>query len=1110
MNDIFSSAKIKPPRIQNILQRDRLTNNLLANHKKKLIVITGQAAQGKSTLAASFVKISAKPFAWINLGLEESNPVNLFRLIVQAVQNTFQEQDFSEIYRYIAIDFGPRIEERLYRGWVAALLDLLPAPIQIVLDGLERLSPNASSFRLVQVLIEETHTQMRFLILSRAEPPFDVRNLQIKQEASLILNEHLAFTPSETEAFFSALHNLHLSKTQIMKIHELTEGWVGGLLLLSEALKTTPNGVKQRLLSDKSVADFKNEAFRYLGDEIFEALSEQEKDLLIKSSNLEVIDPLSIKKLFRAVNPNKLLKDLAQKNLFIQSIHDPESGTIYRYHQLFREFLQNRLATNYSLKDQEKYFCKVGAVYEQNANLESALNCYIKGKSFHKASEILEHIGMTLIASGRVDDLADWLQQMPAGLFSKRPWLLFFLCTTRRFTAAMQNTHDLLRCSQDFEKLGDICGQLLSMAFLIEAYTLAGYHPTPITNVISKAEKLLEVAPKDQYIHESGMLWFQMGLAMTISCGNPRKAFWYCKKASLIGKQCGDINLQFSAMSHAVEALSWLGEFEMADKLIGKIESEMQSFSYEELQTYKMIAFASSAMLRGENHTAKQRIQRAYELVEKHGLIYWYGPTLATDLFITLYSKELEKAWALAAQMHDLAISFKNGIIEGISVFAKAQIFYRQNAWEKARHYIEKAMIKLSSDKCLTLYHYHAAVRLHSRIMLNFDDVPEPVAELQKTIDYLSSIPDHLNLAEAHLCMAFIKQKQQKIDDAVYHLEEGFRLADKMKYYQAPLLSRNDLADACVMVVTLNATEAIEYASYLLLTHLSDLSGQWLKSLECHSDRKVQAKMRQLRKKLYINSLPVIYIKNFGTFKVLRGDKPIGDNEWKRIQPKLLLKAIIARGGGQVQREELIEDLWPENDPRSGEKNFKVTLHRLRKALEPNLNKAYGSSYVHFKENQVSLDNRLIKSDVDEFIQAAMLGGEKESQDNIKDAIKCYTKSLGLYAGDFLTEDPYLSFAVIPRIEFRSTYIDLLMSLAGLYEKQGKAKSAIKIYKKAIQADPLMEPACQKLLSLYASCGMRNAAIETYQTFEKLLEKNLQCKPDILTQAIYQKISNTE
>ena len=297
MNDIFSSAKIKPPRIHNILQRDRLTNNLLANHKKKLIVITGQAAQGKSTLAASFVKISAKPFAWINLGLEESNPVNLFRLIVQAVQNTFQEQDFSEIYRYIAIDFGPRIEERLYRGWVAALLDLLPAPIQIVLDGLERLSPNASSFRLVQVLIEETHTQMRFLILSRAEPPFDVRNLQIKQEAFLILNEHLAFTPSETEAFFSALHNLHLSKTQIMKIHELTEGWVGGLLLLSEALKTTPNGVKQRLLSDKSVADFKNEAFRYLGDEIFEALSEQEKDLLIKSSNLEVIDPLSIKKL---------------------------------------------------------------------------------------------------------------------------------------------------------------------------------------------------------------------------------------------------------------------------------------------------------------------------------------------------------------------------------------------------------------------------------------------------------------------------------------------------------------------------------------------------------------------------------------------------------------------------------------------------------------------------------------------------------------------------------------------------------------------------------------------------------------------------------------------
>ena len=239
MSDIFISAKIRPPRISGILKRRRLLDDLFSHNEKKLIVIMGQAAQGKSTLAASFVRTCPDPFAWVNLGAEESNPVNLFRVIVQAIQHAFPQSDFSGIYRYIAMDLGPRLEEPLYHGWVNALFRIVPSRIQIVLDGLERLSPSTPSFRLIRILIEESHTKMRFLVLSRTEPPWDVRNMQIKQEAILIVNEQLAFTASETENFFHVLHNLHLPAAQLMRIHELTEGWIGGLLLFSEALNPT-------------------------------------------------------------------------------------------------------------------------------------------------------------------------------------------------------------------------------------------------------------------------------------------------------------------------------------------------------------------------------------------------------------------------------------------------------------------------------------------------------------------------------------------------------------------------------------------------------------------------------------------------------------------------------------------------------------------------------------------------------------------------------------------------------------------------------------------------------------------------------------------------------
>jgi len=46
-------SKITPPHLPQILIRPRLLNFIEKNKDKKLILILGQAAQGKSTLAAS-------------------------------------------------------------------------------------------------------------------------------------------------------------------------------------------------------------------------------------------------------------------------------------------------------------------------------------------------------------------------------------------------------------------------------------------------------------------------------------------------------------------------------------------------------------------------------------------------------------------------------------------------------------------------------------------------------------------------------------------------------------------------------------------------------------------------------------------------------------------------------------------------------------------------------------------------------------------------------------------------------------------------------------------------------------------------------------------------
>ena len=62
-----------------------------------------------------------------------------------------------------------------------------------------------------------------------------------------------------------------------------------------------------------------------------------------------------------------------------------------------------------------------------------------------------------------------------------------------------------------------------------------------------------------------------------------------------------------------------------------------------------------------------------------------------------------------------------------------------------------------------------------------------------------------------------------------------------------------------------------------------------------------------------------------------------------------------------------MEELWPGEMTDKAENNFKVTLMRLWKSLETDINPTFGSSYIHLHNNLVFLDPEFTRTDADEF-----------------------------------------------------------------------------------------------------------------------------------------------
>jgi LuxR family maltose regulon positive regulatory protein len=195
--------------------------------------------------------------------------------------------------------------------------------------------------------------------------------------------------------------------------------------------------------------------------------------------------------------------------------------------------------------------------------------------------------------------------------------------------------------------------------------------------------------------------------------------------------------------------------------------------------------------------------------------------------------------------------------------------------------------------------------------------------------------------------------------------------------------------------------------------------------------------------------------------------------------------------------------------PVSGDRNFKVILHRLRRTLEPGLDKQFGSSYIHLKANLVYLDEELCHVDLDDFFSSLRQAEKKEGEGDILSAISIYRQAVDLYSGDFLPEELYVSWIEAKRQELQTRYINLLFRVAELLEKRGNLKSATDYYKRVLLKDPTLELAYQRLMLNYSNRGMRNAAINAYDDCARILRNELGAEPDSLTTSLYKKLTES-
>jgi len=237
-----------------------------------------------------------------------------------------------------------------------------------------------------------------------------------------------------------------------------------------------------------------------------------------------------------------------------------------------------------------------------------------------------------------------------------------------------------------------------------------------------------------------------------------------------------------------------------------------------------------------------------------------------------------------------------------------------------------------------------------------------------------------------------------------------------------------------------------------------------------------------------------------GRFRIVIDGVAVEDRAWTRRKSKTLIKLLALQPLHQLHREQVMEFLWPEQEPEAALNNLHKTIHAARRALDPNLKAGADSQFILTQGQQVLLRAPGgVRIDVEEF--------ERRASEALRASDPAAGESaLELYEGDLLSEDLYEDWAAARREQLRMLHEQLLGHLARLHEARGSHPQSIERWNQLVAANPSNEGAHRNLMRLYVVAGSRHQALQQYQLCRDVLRRELDLEPERATIALYEQI----
>jgi DNA-binding SARP family transcriptional activator len=250
-----------------------------------------------------------------------------------------------------------------------------------------------------------------------------------------------------------------------------------------------------------------------------------------------------------------------------------------------------------------------------------------------------------------------------------------------------------------------------------------------------------------------------------------------------------------------------------------------------------------------------------------------------------------------------------------------------------------------------------------------------------------------------------------------------------------------------------------------------------------------------------------LQVRLLGGFECAVNGRTVAPEAWGSRKARNLFKYLLLRRGRPLLAGDLLEEFWPDLPEDGARHALRSTLHRIRRALEPERPARAPSAFLQVADDTVCLSvGPETAVDLFEFEDRLGQARRREAHEDAGEAQRLRQEAVALYAGDLLPQDLNETWALGPREGLREQYLSTLARLAEAALDRDEPAAALPFAERMLETDSTHEPAIRALVCALAALGRETEAVRRYDLFAQQLDRDLGLIPERETRELVERL----